>query len=99
MYILDIYIFGGIMGDVVINKLFKTGGSVAVRIPAGWLDPAQEVALSRNPHTGRITISQTGARADEDFFEFLRGKDYLSDAGLEELAQRDDLPRVEPWAG
>ena len=99
MYILDIYIFGGIMGDVVISKLFKTGGSVAVRIPAGWLDPAQEVALSRNPHTGRITISQGGAGPDDDFFEFLRGKDYLGDIGLEELAQRDDLPRFEPWAG
>lgn len=99
MYILGTYIYGGIMRDVVFNKPFKTGGSVAVRIPAGWLDPALEVALSRNPHTGRISISQTGARRDEDFFEFLRGQDYLGDAGLEELAQRDDPPRAELWAG
>jgi virulence-associated protein VagC len=99
MYILSTYIFGGMMGDVVTNKLFKTGGSVAVRIPAGWLDPAQEVALSRNPHTGRITISQAGAGQGEDFFEFLRGKQYLKDVGLEALVQRDDAPRDASWAG
>ena len=82
------------MGDVVITKLFKTGGSVAVRIPAGWLDPARDVALSRNPYTGCITISQDDAVLDDDFFEFLRGKEHLGDAGLEALAQRSDLPRA-----
>ena len=99
MYILNIYIIGGMMADMVTNKPFKTGGSLAVRIPAGWLDISRDVALTRNPHTGRITISQDSAGEDADFFEFLRGKEYLRDPGLDEISQRDDPPRDASWAG
>ena len=81
------------MTDVVHTKLFRTGGSVALRIPAGWLNPEQPVDLFRDPHTGRVYASQGEGVDTEDFFDFLRGQDFLPDPGFEALAQRDDPPR------
>lgn len=34
---------------------------MAVRIPAGWLDPDQEVTLTRDPITRQITLHQNGS--------------------------------------
>ena len=49
------------MADVVTTKLFRNGGSLAVRIPAGWVAEG-EITLSRNPVSGDIVISQRSAR-------------------------------------
>lgn len=84
------------MTDMVRSKMFKTGGSVAVRIPAGWLDPALEVTLHRNPHTRRVTISQDPSHESEPFFDFLRDAEHLPDPALGELSRRDERPRPGP---
>lgn len=81
------------MAHVVTSKLFKTGGSVALRIPAGWLDPLVEVTLERNPHTGRITLSQRRHSSGEDFFSFLEGQPHLPDPGLLDISPRSEPPR------
>jgi len=59
-YIYTVYIHtpGDIMADMISSKLFRTGGSVAVRIPAGWMDPALEVTLIRDSRSGRIYLTQ-----------------------------------------
>ena len=84
------------MADVVHTKLFRTGGSVALRIPAGWLDPNRPVDLFRDPHTGRIYATQGNDLDTNDFFDFLRGQDFLPDQELESLSQRKDPPRHTP---
>lgn len=43
------------------TKLFRNGGSLAVRIPAGWVAEG-EITLSRNPVSGDIVISQRSGR-------------------------------------
>ena len=84
------------MADMVRSKMFKTGGSVAVRIPVGWLDPTVEVTLHRNRHTGRVTISQDLSHEPDTFFDFLRGAEHLPDPGLGELSRREEGPRPGP---
>ncbi len=81
------------MPDMVHTKLFRTGGSVALRIPAGWLDPERPVTLSRDPHTGRVYASQGDPVDAQDFFDFLRGKEFLPDPGFDSLSHRSDPPR------
>lgn len=83
------------MHNMVSTKLFRNGGSVAVRIPAGWLDPDKGVHLVRDDNTGRIYISQTPLDID-GFFDFLRDKEYLPDPAFDELSLRDELPRALP---
>lgn len=83
------------MRNMVSRKLFKNGGSVAVRIPAGWLDPDKGVQLVLDDTTGRIYISQTPLDID-GFFDFLRDKEYLPDPALDELSLREEPPRTLP---
>jgi hypothetical protein len=84
------------MSDMVHTKLFRTGGSVAVRIPAGWLDPNRPVNLFRDPHTGRVYATQDKPLDTQDFFDFLRGSDFLPDEALLSLTNRTDPPRENP---
>lgn len=84
------------MADMIQTKLFRTGGSVALRIPAGWLDPARPVELFRDPHTGRVYATQNNDVDTQDFFDFLRGKGFEPDPEFESLAQREEAPRVGP---
>lgn len=84
------------MADMVVTKLFRTGGSVALRIPAGWLDPAREVVLQRDPHTGRVYAHQGDPIDTQDFFDFLRGQPFLDDPGLRDLSYPDEAPRLNP---
>ena len=83
------------MRNMVSTKLFRNGGSVAVRIPAGWLNPDKGVHLVRDHTTGRIYISQTPLHID-GFFDFLRGKEYLPDPAFDELSLREEPPRALP---
>jgi len=89
MYILQ----GGIMTYMVTTKLFRTGGSVALRIPAGWMDPARQVTLIRDGRSGRIYLTQDGETHPEAFFEFLRGQAYEPDPGFDGLGVRDEPAR------
>lgn len=83
------------MRNMVSTKLFRNGGSVAVRIPAGWLNPDKGVHLVRDDTTGRIYISQTPLDID-GFFDFLRDKEYLPDPAFNELSLREAPPRALP---
>lgn len=87
------------MPDMIHTKLFRTGGSVALRIPAGWLDPDQPVTLHRDPHTGRIYANQGEPFDSQDFFDFMRGNECVEDPGLAGLSQRTDPPRETSWDG
>ena len=84
------------MNDMVSTKMFRTGGSVAVRIPAGWLDPTKPVHLIRQEHTGRIYVSQGDAQDPDVFFNLLRGEGYVEDPAFAQLPNRDDPARAFP---
>jgi hypothetical protein len=84
------------MADVVTTKFFRNGGSIALRIPAGWFDPEQDITLVRDSRTGRVYLNQGDAFDPEDFFDFMRGKPYLLDPALQELSVRRDPPRPSP---
>lgn len=78
---------------MVRTKLFRNGGSLAVRIPARWVTPDQEVQLIRENSTGRIYITQDLEHDPEAFFSFMKGRLYSPDAGFDELVRRDEGPR------
>lgn len=84
------------MADVVHTRLFRTGGSHALRIPAGWLDPGQGVDIVRDPLTGRLYVSQAGPLDVNDFFEFLNDQPYLEDPGLRGIRDHGESPRPLP---
>lgn len=65
---------GDITADMISSKLFHTGGSVAARIPTGWMDPTLEVTPIRDSRSGRIHLRQNADAHPERFFEFLREK-------------------------
>ena len=79
--------------DMTTTKLFRTGGSVALRIPAGWLNPEAPVTLVRDERTGRIYLNQSDPLDTQDFFDFMSGQNYLPDPGFDELSARSDPPR------
>jgi hypothetical protein len=82
------------MADVMTTKFFRNGGSIALRIPAGWFDPEEDITLVRDSRTGRVYLNQGDAFDPEDFFDFMRGKPYLLDPELQELSARRDPPRL-----
>ena len=43
---------------VIKTKTFRNGGSLAVRIPAGWVSEG-EITLTRDEETGQISLSQS----------------------------------------
>jgi hypothetical protein len=95
MYILYIYIPSeATLMDVTTTKLFRTGGSVALRIPAGWLDPEAPVTLVRDERTGRVYLNQSDPLDTQDFFDFMQGQEYRPDAAFDELSLRSDVPRT-----
>lgn len=81
------------MKSVVTAKLFRNGGSYAVRIPAGWVDPKRDVHMSFDQKTSRIYISQDGAGDAASFFEFVKERGHEPDDGFLELEQRSDQAR------
>ena len=85
------------MSDVVRTRFFRNGGSVALRIPAGWFDAEQDVTLVRDQRTGRVYVTQGDAFDPEDFFDFMRDAPHVRDPALEELSRRHDPPRPSPW--
>lgn len=80
---------GGKVADVVTTKLFKNGGSLAVRIPAGWVSEG-EITLSRNPISGEIVITQKAGRM-KTLLEKLASEEPVSDAVFEAAITRDQV--------
>jgi hypothetical protein len=81
------------MADMVRTKPFRTGGSIAIRIPAGWIEAQEQVTLVRDPTTGRVYLTQTGDIDPQAFFDFLRGQPWEPDSGFADLRHRDQAPR------
>ena len=88
---LDIVI-GGKVTDVITTKLFRNGGSLAVRIPAGWVSDG-EITLSRDVNTGRIILTQEQDFDPNSFFDFVASRGYVRDEEFLQLAKRDESPR------
>jgi antitoxin VapB len=71
-------------------KLFTTGGSQAVRLPAEFRFDGSEVDIRRDPVTGEVVLS-TPTRSWDDYFDWARKLD-LPDDFLEKRDQpKDDL--------
>jgi len=76
-------------------KLFMTGGSQAVRLPAEFRFDGSEVEIRRDPITKEVVLSQP-KRSWDDYFDWVRTLD-LPDDFLESRDQpsddlRDRLP-------
>ena len=68
-------------------KLFMTGGSQAVRLPAEFRFEGSEVDIRRDPATGEVVLSPT--RSWNDYFDWVR-KLGLPDDFLEQRDQPSD---------
>jgi antitoxin VapB len=75
-------------GGMAKAKLFMTGGSQAVRLPAAFRFEGDEVDIRRNPVTGDVVLSRPIASWNEYFdwvrklklpSDFLRGRDQPED--------------------
>ena len=75
------------MAEMVTTKVFKNGGSLAVRLPAGWFQDG-EITLVRNPISGEIVISQRAARM-KSLLQELALLEPLEDSVFEEAISRD----------
>ncbi len=61
-------------------KLFKNGSSQAVRLPAEFRLPGDEVYVTRDEETGDVVLSsQPGVRAWKNFFEMIHSIDVPAD--------------------
>lgn len=78
-------------------KLFQSGGSQAVRLPADLRFPGKEVYIRQDPRTGDVVLSAHPPRA---WAEFVALRDELAAVPDDFLANReqDDESR-DPLAG
>lgn len=77
-------------------KVFTTGNSQAVRLPKAFRVDAREMWITRNEHTGEITLKP---KPDADALQaFLRELHSLPPAD-DFMPPRDDAPREDPLAG
>jgi antitoxin VapB len=77
-------------------KLFMTGGSQAVRLPAEFRFEGDEVNIRRDSVTGDVVLSKPIASWDE-YFDWVRAldlpNDFLRERDQPEDEMRDLLPR------
>ncbi len=59
------------MSDVRIAKLFRNGGSQAVRLPAEFRFEGDEVYVRRDETTGDVTLSTKAEKTRREFWEEL----------------------------
>ena len=71
-------------------KLFTTGGSQAVRLPAEFRFEGDEVEIRRDPVTGDVVLSKPIASWDE-YFDWVHTLDLPSDFLQERDQPEDDL--------
>ena len=72
------------------EKLFTTGGSQAVRLPAEFRFEGDEVEIRRDSVTGDVVLSKPIASWDE-YFDWVRALDLPSDFLRERDQPEDDL--------
>ena len=76
-------------------KLFTTGGSQAVRLPAEFRFEGEEVDIRRDPITGNVVLSKPLASWDE-YFDWARKlnlpADFLRERDQPQDDMRDPLP-------
>ena len=80
------------MAKARIAKLFKTGASQAVRLPAEFRFKGDQVYISRDEKTNNVTLSEKpGSQVWEEFFEFVRGidipKDWMKDRPMNRISK------------
>jgi antitoxin VapB len=81
---------------VATAKVFSTGNSQAVRLPKAFRVDTHEVWITRNEHTGEITLRpKPDADALQVFLDELRSQP----ASEEFVPPRDDAPQPDPLAG
>jgi antitoxin VapB len=71
-------------------KLFTTGGSQAVRLPAEFRFEGEEVDIRRDPITGDVVLSKPLA-SWEDYFDWVRTLNLPADFLTERKQPPDDL--------
>jgi antitoxin VapB len=71
-------------------KLFTTGGSQAVRLPAAFRFEGDEVEIRRDPATGDVVLSKPIASWDE-YFNWVQTLDLPNDFLRERHQPEDDL--------
>jgi antitoxin VapB len=71
-------------------KLFMTGGSQAVRLPAEYRFEGSEVDIRRDPVTREVVLSKP-TRSWDDYFEWVRTLDLPDDILKKRDQPRDDL--------
>ena len=77
-------------------KVFTTGNSQAVRLPKAFRVDAREMWISRNEHTGEITLKP---KPDADALQvFLHELQSLPTTD-EFVPPRNDAPQPDPLAG
>lgn len=75
-------------------KVFTTGRSQAVRLPAAFRFDSKEVYVHRDPRSGDVILSRKPARWDEVFAALDQvgvPEDFLSDRDIRLPQQRSDL--------
>ena len=76
-------------------KLFTTGGSQAVRLPAEFRFEGDEVDIRRDPVTGDVLLSKP-MRSWDDYFDWVRTLDLPDDFMGERDQPTDDMPDLLP---
>jgi antitoxin VapB len=71
-------------------KLFKIGGSQAVRLPAEFRFAGSEVDIRRDPLTGNVVLSEPIASWDA-YFEWVRTLDLPDDFMRDRQQPEDDM--------
>ena len=71
-------------------KLFTTGGSQAVRLPAEFRFEGKEVDIRRDPVTGELILSRPNVSWDE-YFDWVRTLDLPADFLGKRDQPKDDL--------
>jgi antitoxin VapB len=71
-------------------KLFITGGSQAVRLPAEFRFEGSEVEIRRDPVTGEVVLSKP-RRSWDEYFNWVRTLDLPNDFLENREQPRDDL--------
>jgi antitoxin VapB len=76
-------------------KLFMTGGSQAVRLPAEFRFEGDEVDIRRDSETGDVVLSKPIASWDE-YFDWVRTLDLPTDVFSERDQPPDDMRDLLP---
>jgi len=81
---------------VATAKVFTTGNSQAVRLPKAFRVDSREVWITRNEHTGEITLRP---KPDGDALQAFLHELRSMPASDEFVPPRSDAPQADPLAG